>query len=174
MVTASRACERPRGARLPRNLRRIELPPLAGELLAEPPATSNGLVSTSLRTEPRAADRTLMSIGIQELDRLRNLGDGAFERLRRLCGTSVPAHQALSALHTAGHVWRRWRWLVLALAILVGAAWVESCTSVLESGLFSVLTSRLHYVVEPEASSSIRFPHNGPLDSERGYDRIPS
>jgi membrane peptidoglycan carboxypeptidase len=66
-----------------------------------------------------------------------------------------------------------WAWIGVVCAALLLVAWIEIRTSVIESWLFTTLTSTLTYDVRPGAATVIIFPSGGPLDLERGYPRIP-
>lgn len=113
-----------------------------------------------------------MSIGYHEIARLRSLGDAMFDRLRGGIGRN--GSRLGAAGRTATEAIARHRALLVVLAALTVLAWIESRTSILESGVFSAVGTRLHYEVLPDASSQIQFPSSGPLDSRRGYDRIPA
>lgn len=66
-----------------------------------------------------------------------------------------------------------WLWMGIVCAALLVVAWIEIRTSVIESWLFTTLTSNLTYDVRPGAASVIVFPRGGPVDVERGYPGIP-
>ena len=67
------------------------------------------------------------------------------------------------------------RWVILAFCVtLAGAAAVsEMGNSHLEASLFSRLDRRMHFAVQAGASSTIRFPKNGPYDQRLGYTELP-
>lgn len=114
------------------------------------------------------------AIALHEIARLRTLGDSTVERLRRSAALAAARGRAEAVATAVARTWRRARVVVTIVAVLLAVAWIESRTSIVESGVFSALNSRLHYAVGPDASGSIAFPGDGPLDARRGYDRIPA
>jgi len=66
-----------------------------------------------------------------------------------------------------------WLFWALVVAALMMGVFYEVQTSALQSRVFSYLSRRMTYTVQPGASSTIVFPTGGPLNERRGYSRIP-
>src|SRR6266567_2917139 len=63
--------------------------------------------------------------------------------------------------------------LLICLALLGVAVYLESRTSYLEALLFSYLNSGMNVALQPGPSESIRFPKSGPYDERLGYSAMP-
>ena len=62
---------------------------------------------------------------------------------------------------------------LLTVGVLAGFLAWEFTTSTLQAKFLSEYAARMHFKVEPGASPSIRFPHDGPYDVRLGYTRLP-
>ena len=75
--------------------------------------------------------------------------------------------------------WRRpgpWAWAALALALLLGAAWLisdELQTSRAQAAWLSERVAGMQAELQPGASEAIRFPGAGPFDERLGYHALP-
>ena len=66
----------------------------------------------------------------------------------------------------------RWLLLLIFFSILGWGAFYEIETSALQSWVLSSYAKELTYEIDPGPSDSIAFPPSGPLNIQRGYDRI--
>lgn len=62
---------------------------------------------------------------------------------------------------------------LLTVGVLAGFLVWESTTSTLQAHYLSEYAARMKYRLQPGASSSIRFPGNGPYDLRLGYTHLP-
>lgn len=63
--------------------------------------------------------------------------------------------------------------LAILLAVILGAAWYELRTSVLQARLFSWYASDVSFRVGPGESPAIAFPKDGPFDRFHGHVQLP-
>ncbi len=62
--------------------------------------------------------------------------------------------------------------VAICLAVLAGAAYLETRLSLLQSLFFERWNSKLTYVMAPGRSDDIAFPTAGPVDNRRGYTKL--
>src|SRR5437660_1323902 len=116
--------------------------------------------------------------------------DHRLERARPIVDTGCPLARPFCLLPALGRLtvgfasflWWRLPELVVAfrrvillicLALLGLAVYLESRTSYLEALLFSHLNSGMNVALQPGPSESIRFPKSGPYDERLGYSAMP-